>query len=255
VTGIELTGIRHAFGRDGETPVLDDVDLHVPDGQFAALVGPSGCGKTTLLRMVAGLVVPDHGTVRVGDDDVAGRPGAVAFHPQNDLLLPWRRALGNAVVAAEVTGTEREVARTRARALWDRFGLTGFERAWPSQLSGGMRQRLALLRTFLVERPVLLLDEPFGALDAITRRDLHEWLAGIMATERRTVVLVTHDVEEALVLADRVVVMSDRPSRLVADLPVDLPADRTGLTADPAFVSQKAAVLDALASGHRRPSR
>ena len=252
MAGIELTGIRHAFGRDGETPVLDDVDLTVADDEFVAIVGPSGCGKTTLLRMVAGLVVPDRGTVRVGDDDVAGRPGAVAFHPQRDLLLPWKRAMPNATVAAEVTGTDRERARERATELWDRFGLTGFERAWPSQLSGGMRQRLALLRTFLVERPVLLLDEPFGALDAITRRDRHEWLAGIVAADRRTVLLVTHDVEEALVLADRVVVMSDRPGRIVADVLVDLPPDRVGLTTDPAFVARKAAVLDALASGHRR---
>lgn len=252
MTGIELAGICHAFGRDGETPVLDHVDLTVADDEFVAIVGPSGCGKTTLLRMVAGLVVPDHGTVRVEGDDVVGRPGAVALHPQRDLLLPWKRAMPNATVAAEVTGTDRDRARERAAELWDRFGLTGFERAWPSQLSGGMRQRLALLRTFLVERSVLLLDEPFGALDAITRRDLHEWLAGIVATDRRTVLLVTHDVEEALVLGDRVVVMSDRPGRLVADLRVDLPADRTGLTTDPAFVAQKAAVLDALASGHRR---
>ncbi len=252
MAGIELTGIRHAFGRDGATPVLDRVDLTVADEELVAIVGPSGCGKTTLLRMVAGLVVPDEGTVRVGGDDVAGRPGAVAFHPQRDLLLPWKRAVANATVAAEVTGTEPGRARRRANELWDRFGLTGFERAWPSQLSGGMRQRLALLRTFLVERPVLLLDEPFGALDAITRRDLHEWLAGIVADDRRTVLLVTHDVEEALVLADRVVVMSDRPGRVVADLAVDLPAERTGLTADPAFVALKAAVLDALASGHRR---
>ncbi|MEM9711263.1 MAG: ABC transporter ATP-binding protein [Actinomycetota bacterium] len=250
--GIELVGIRHAFGRGGTTPVLDDVDLRVGDGQFVALVGPSGCGKTTLLRMVAGLVTPDEGTASVGGLDVTGRPGAVALHPQRDLLLPWRRALANAVVAAEVTGTARDVARRRADELWDRFGLTGFERAWPSQLSGGMRQRLALLRTFLVERPVLLLDEPFGALDAITRRDLHEWLAGILATDPRTVLLVTHDVEEAIVLADRVVVMSQRPGRLVADVTVELPPHRTGRTTEPAFVALKAEILDALATGHRR---
>ncbi|MEO1065166.1 MAG: ABC transporter ATP-binding protein, partial [Actinomycetota bacterium] len=202
-------------------------------------------------RMAAGLVVPDSGTVRVGGEDVAGRPGAVALHPQRDLLLPWKRAKANAVVAAEVTGTDRAVAAARAAGLWDRFGLTGFERAWPSQLSGGMRQRLALLRTFLVERPVLLLDEPFGALDAITRRDLHEWLAGITAADRRTVVLVTHDVEEAVVLAHRVVVLSDRPGRVVAEIDIDLPADRAGLSTDPRVAELRADVLDALARGHR----
>lgn len=249
MSAVELEGISHAFGP--ERPVLDRVDLRADDGQFVAVVGPSGCGKTTLLRMAAGLVVPDSGTVRVGGEDVAGRPGAVALHPQRDLLLPWKRAKANAVVAAEVTGTDRAVAAARAAGLWDRFGLTGFERAWPSQLSGGMRQRLALLRTFLVERPVLLLDEPFGALDAITRRDLHEWLAGITAADRRTVVLVTHDVEEAVVLAHRVVVLSDRPGRVVAEIDIDLPADRAGLSTDPRVAELRADVLDALARGHR----
>ncbi len=243
---VTLDGVSHTFAA-GPTPALADVTIEVDDGGFVALVGPSGCGKSTLLRVLAGLVVPDRGRAEVGGVDVVGRPGAVALHPQRDLLLPWRRSLANATLGAEVAGVARPEARRQAEALFDRFGLAGFERAWPPQLSGGMRQRLALLRTFLVPRPVLLLDEPFGALDALTRRDLQSWLAGVWAQDRRTTLLVTHDVDEALLLADRVVVLSGRPGRVVADLDVALARPREGgVVLDDGFVALKAKVLDAL---------
>lgn len=245
---VELRGISHAFPRaGGSLHVLDDVSLEVADGEFVSIVGPSGCGKSTLLRVLAGLLIPDRGEAYVDGGDVAGKPGAVAYMPQRDALLPWRRALDNATLGAEIAGIPRAEAAGRARELFEQFGLAGFERAWPSQLSGGMRQRLALLRTFLMGRDVLLLDEPFGALDAITRREMQRWLAGVWQADRRTVVFVTHDVEEALLLSDRVVVMSPRPGRFVASVEVGLarPRDReTGAT--PEFVRMKSDLLAAL---------
>ncbi|MDZ7726736.1 MAG: ATP-binding cassette domain-containing protein [Dehalococcoidia bacterium] len=158
------------------------------------------------------------GVCRVGDKDTGGNPGHAAFMPQRDLLPPWRKALANATLGAEISGMPRGQARERATELFERFGLAGFEHSWPAQLSGGMRQRLALLRTFLQPKDVLLLDEPFGALDAITRREMHGWLQEVWARDQRTVLFVTHDVEEALVLSDTVHVMSARPGTLVDEV-------------------------------------
>ena len=229
VAGLTVTFPAASRRRGAGVVALRDVDLRVPTGEFVAVVGPSGCGKSTLLRILAGLtpagavVVARAVTTPVGPD---GRRGT-AWMPQRDGLLPWRRAWANALVGARIAGVDRAVADARARALFDAFGLAGFERAWPHELSGGMRQRLALLRTCLPGRPVLLLDEPFGALDAITRRRMNAWLAGLDLAGHgrsdragRAVVLVTHDVDEALLLADRVVVLSDRPGRVVLDLRV-----------------------------------
>jgi NitT/TauT family transport system ATP-binding protein len=203
--------------RFGATLALDGLDLSVRDGEVVAIVGPSGCGKTTLLELFAGLLAPDAGEVRA-------RP--CAYMPQRDLLLPWRDALANAALALECAGVSRSAARREAAPLFERFGLADFERSRPAQLSGGMRQRVAFLRTLLAGRPLLALDEPFASLDAITRAEMQEWLAGALLDEPRTVVLVTHDVEEALYLADRVVVLSPRPGRVVASLDVGLPRPR-----------------------------
>jgi NitT/TauT family transport system ATP-binding protein len=196
---------------------LDGLDLSVVPGEVVAVVGPSGCGKSTLLELLAGLQDPDAGTVEAE---------AAAFMPQRDSLLPWRNALANAALALELSGLGRREARERARPLFERFGLGGFEDARPGELSGGMRQRVALARTFLSGRRLLLLDEPFASLDAITRGSLQEWLAEALQAEPRTVVLVTHDVQEAIYLADRVLVMSRRPGRIVAELAVRIPRPR-----------------------------
>ncbi|MCC7365457.1 MAG: ABC transporter ATP-binding protein [Dehalococcoidia bacterium] len=248
-SAIELRHISHAFG-GGAVSVLEDVTVTAEPGQFVSLVGPSGCGKSTLLRVLAGLLVPSAGDALVDGQDVRGRPGAVAYMPQKDLLFPWRRALANATVGAEIAGQSKHDARERARALFPRFGLAGFERAWPVQLSGGMRQRLALLRTFLVPRDVLLLDEPFGALDAINRREMHRWLQEVWAADQRTVLFVTHDVEEALVLSDAVYVMTARPGRIQARVDVPFPRPRVpSLVTDPAFVALKAQLLTELDRG------
>ncbi len=235
---IEVRGLSLTYGGRPPVVALDGVDLAVAPGEFAVLLGPSGCGKSTLLRALAGLVRPTAGEALAS---------SVAYMPQRDLLLPWRRVLGNATFAAELAGVPPVEARQRAQALLGRFGLEGFERAWPTQLSGGMRQRLALLRTFLAPRDTLLLDEPFGALDAITRREMQGWLQGVLAEEPRTVLLVTHDIEEALTLADTVYVMSPRPGRIVDRVDVSLarPRDATTLTSAE-FTALKAHLLRAL---------
>ncbi|MFZ2112618.1 MAG: ABC transporter ATP-binding protein [Solirubrobacteraceae bacterium] len=217
---VSLGDVSRAYtDRRGATvQALADVSLHAARGSVLAVVGPSGCGKTTLLELICGLQQPDSGTIEC-------EPAVLM--PQHDLLLPWLSAVDNAALALRIAGAPRAQARTRGASLFEELGLAGFERARPNELSGGMRQRVAFVRTLLSGKPVLCLDEPFGALDAITRQEMQEWLTGALVREPRTVVLVTHDVEEAIVLADRVVVLSPRPGRVVAGLTVDLPRPRS----------------------------
>jgi ABC-type nitrate/sulfonate/bicarbonate transport system ATPase subunit len=211
--GVQLTRIHRAFG---PVTALADLSLSVAPREVVAVVGPSGCGKSTLLEIVCGLQRPDAGTCETAP---------AVLMPQRDSLLPWLTAIDNAALARRVAGDSREAARAKARPLFEHFGLDGFERARTDQLSGGMRQRVAFLRTLLSGKPVLCLDEPFASLDALTRREMQQWLAQALHREPRTVLLVTHDVEEAATLADRVLVMSPRPGRIVAELAV--PASRT----------------------------
>jgi ABC-type nitrate/sulfonate/bicarbonate transport system ATPase subunit len=243
----ESLSFRKVTRRFEALTALAGIELELRARAVTAVVGPSGCGKSTLLELVAGLQEPDEGAIDVlGASAAAARREACAYMPQRDLLLPWRDALANAALALECQGVARAQARERAVPLFERFGLTEFEHVRPAELSGGMRQRVAFLRTLLQGRPVLLLDEPFGALDAITRADLRDWLAAALAQEPRTVLLVTHDVEEAVVLADRIVVLSPRPGRVVADFEVDLPRPRSVTDSD--FAAVKARALEALGS-------
>jgi NitT/TauT family transport system ATP-binding protein len=231
---------------------LRGIDLAVADGEVVALVGPSGCGKSTLLEIVCGLRDPSEGTVEVGGaGDAAGRLAHSAYMPQRDLLLPWFTALDNAALALRNRGAGKAEARAAAGALFERFVLAGFEAARPRELSGGMRQRVAFLRTLVAGKPVLTLDEPFASLDAISRAEMQEWLAGALRAEARTVLLVSHDIEEALYLADRVVVLSARPGGIVAEMSAPHPraADRDGTVTDPAFVATREAALRALHAG------
>src|SRR5688500_3450562 len=198
---VRLAGLTRRF-RDLEA--LAGVELTVAEGEIVGLVGPSGCGKSTLLELVAGLQEPDAGSVEAP---------AAAYMPQKDLLLPWRDALGNGALALEAAGISRREARRLAAPLFERFGLAGFERTPPYELSGGMRQRVAFLRTLLAGRPLLLLDEPFASLDSLTRGEMQVWLAEALEAEPRTTLLLTHDAAEALYLTDRVAVMSPRPGR------------------------------------------
>jgi NitT/TauT family transport system ATP-binding protein len=233
--GADVSGVTRRFGA---VTALDGVSLRVHPGEVVAVVGPSGSGKSTLLELVCGLQRPDAGRV-----DAA----RAVLMPQRDLLLPWLDALDNAALPLRIAGTKRGPARERAHALLADLGLEGFERARTWELSGGMRQRVAVARTLLAGAPVLCLDEPFGALDALTRADIQAWLARVLAREPRTVLLVTHDVEEAAVLADRIVVLSPRPGRVVAQIDVDLPRPREAT--DPRVVAVRAAALRALKEG------
>lgn len=221
--------------------VLDDVTFSVVGATWTTLVGPSGCGKTTLLKIIAGLETPDVGRVRI---DRGARMRATAYLPQDDTLLPWRTALQNAVLASEIDRRSLPDAQREAAELFDQFGLSGFESSYPHQLSGGMRQRLALIRTFLAHRSILLLDEPLGALDPLTRATLQDWLIEVWSELKKTVLLVTHDTEEALLLSDRVLVLTERPARIQLDQAVELarPRDRSSQ----ALAAQKAALLGLL---------
>jgi ABC-type nitrate/sulfonate/bicarbonate transport system ATPase subunit len=219
----------------GPLPALVGMSLRARRREVVAVVGPSGCGKTTLLELVCGLQHPDSGSVQA-------EPAALM--PQRDLLLPWLSAIDNAGLALRARGVPREEAR-RAAAPWlERFGLARFERTRPAELSGGMRQRVSFLRTLLAGKPVLALDEPFAALDAITRQEMQGWLAHVLADEPRTVILVTHDVEEAVMLGDRVVVMSPRPGHSVAEIDVTPPRPRR--RTDPITVELRERALAAL---------
>jgi putative hydroxymethylpyrimidine transport system ATP-binding protein len=230
----------------GSIRILDRVDLAVESGTFLALIGPSGAGKSTLLGLLAGLETPDEGVIEKDGVPLA-RPGFVSYMPQSDLLLPWRNVVANVSLGLEATGTSRRAARKSALAALERFGLEEFADVSPAALSGGMRSRVALLRTALLGRDTLLLDEPFGALDALTRRDLQGWLLGVRDELAATIVLVTHDVDEALLLADRVVVLSHRPARVALELPVHLERPRTmEMETIEEFARLKALLLEAL---------
>ena len=230
--GVTVAGVEKSFGA---VKALDGVSLRAAPREVVAVVGPSGCGKSTLLELVCGLTAPDAGTVEAAP---------AALMPQRDGLLPWLSALDNAALSLRVAGSTKAAARAAAHEHFAAFGLEGFERSRPRELSGGMRQRVAFLRTLLAGRPVLCLDEPFGALDALTRGQMQHWLAGALAREPRTVLLVTHDVEEAVLLADRIVLLSPRPGRVVATLEVALPRPRHRI--DPEVVALRERALHAL---------
>jgi ABC-type nitrate/sulfonate/bicarbonate transport system ATPase subunit len=243
---IRVHDVTKSFvSEQGEVPVLARISFAAEWGTWTTILGPSGCGKTTLLRILAGLLDPDNGAVSIGD--AAGPAGHAAYLPQRDTLLPWRTALDNAVLASEIQRKSLSEARSEALELFEHFGLSGFERLYPSQLSGGMRQRLALIRTFLTHRDVLLLDEPLGALDPLTRATLQTWLLSVWMELRKTILLVTHDVEEALLLSDRVLVMAKRPATIARDLRVELPRPRKRASIE--LTETKERLLDLLLEG------
>ena len=246
--GVRLEGVSKAFRvRDAWLPVLEDVSVTVPAGAFVSIIGPSGCGKSTLLNIIAGLEEPDAG--RVTFDTVRGdeRLGRVGYMHQKDLLLPWRTILDNTTLGLEVRGVPRSEARRRAGAMLPTFGLEAFADALPAALSGGMRQRAAFLRTALADQPLVLLDEPFGALDALTRASLQMWLLQMWELLGKTVLLITHDVEEAILLSDRVYALTARPGRVQTVLDVPIPRPRSlAMTGTPEFARLKATLLETL---------
>ncbi|GGB44761.1 ABC transporter ATP-binding protein [Tistrella bauzanensis] len=254
---LELVNLWKRFG-DGPSQVtaVSNVNLKIRDGEFVTLVGPSGCGKSTLFNVVGGLLP--------GDDDgsilMHGRPmadgallGKVSFMPQRDLLFAWRNVIDNAILGLEVEGVPRATARARALEMLPDFGLKGFAKHYPHQLSGGMRQRVALMRTFLFERDMILLDEPFGALDALTRAMMQRWLLDIWSRYKRTVLFITHDIDEAIFLGDRVVVMTARPGTIKCDEVIDLPRPRDpDIVTSPEFIAIKRRLLDAIEEEARK---
>jgi ABC-type nitrate/sulfonate/bicarbonate transport system ATPase subunit len=245
---LQLVNVWKRFGEgDRQTIAVRNIDLSIETGEFVTLIGPSGCGKSTLFNMIAGLLPPDPD----GSILLAGQPqmdgallGKISFMPQRDLLFPWRTVLDNATVALEIEGMSRKAARQKAEALFPDFGLQGFEKHYPHQLSGGMRQRVALMRTFLFERDLILLDEPFGALDALTRSMMQRWLLDIWARHRRTVLFITHDIDEAIFLGDKVVVMTSRPGTIRCQETISLPRPRdASILTDPEFMQIKRKLL------------
>ncbi len=227
---IEIKGVTHAYmTASGPLPVLDGLDVSVPQGEFAAVVGPSGCGKSTLTRLVAGLMRPDSGEVWLHGEQVRSPRKTVGMAFQNPVLLEWRTILQNVILPLEIVAPRMSKADREARAmeLLDMVGLTGFDGKRPSELSGGMRQRASLCRAIVHKPDVLIMDEPFGALDAFTREDLWQTMRDLRAKEPFTCVLITHDLRESVFLGDQVIVLSGRPARSQYILDVDLPADRT----------------------------
>src|SRR5262247_843006 len=231
----------------GVFEALAPVTLAIPQGRFVSLIGPSGCGKSTIFNIIAGLLEPTSGRVLIDGVDATGTIGRVGYMLQKDLLLPWRTVLDNTVLGMEIQHVPLRAARERALPLLHRYGLAGFEYLYPNALSGGMRQRAALLRTLLFDTDVILLDEPFGALDAQTKLKMQEWLMQLWSDFGKTVLFVTHDVEEAIYLSDEVHVMGTRPGRIIASIPVPLARPRIrGSTLSPDFLAIKERCLELL---------
>jgi ABC-type nitrate/sulfonate/bicarbonate transport system ATPase subunit len=250
-----------------KTPVgvfqaLAPVTLSIPPGRFVSLIGPSGCGKSTIFNIIAGLLEPTAGEVLIDGIEATGTIGRVGYMLQKDLLLPWRSVLDNVILGMEIQGVPLREARGRALPLLQRYGLSGFEHLYPSSLSGGMRQRAALLRTLLFDTDIILLDEPFGALDAQTKLQMQEWLMQLWEDFGKTVVFVTHDIEEAIFLSDEVHVMATRPGRIIETIPVAIERPRRRESVlTPAFLATKERCLELLTTGayprpvSRRPDR
>lgn len=226
---------------DKTIPVLSRVSINIPRGDWITIIGPSGGGKTTLVKILAGILTPDSGKITI---DAEGQDPCrvIAYMPQNDSLLPWRTSLGNAILASQIEGRSRKEAQSEARELFGRFGLAGFENLYPSELSGGMRQRLALIRTFLSHREVLLLDEPLGSLDPLTRTTMQEWLLLVWQQLGKSILLVTHDVDEAIFLSDLIYLFSRRPAHVRRQFNIELPRPRA--RAAQSLIELKAKILD-----------
>ncbi len=232
VAPLVVERVAKSFSAAGAvTPVIGDISLTLASGEILAIVGPSGCGKTTLLNVLCGLIPADRGAIRWHGAAVTGQPPGVGYMLQKDLLFPWRTALGNVLLGQEIRGVPAGEAEGRARALLDQLGLHGFHDHYPSTLSGGMRQRVALARTLVNDPDVLLLDEPFAALDFQTKLIIESDTARMVRGTRRSVLLITHDIEEAISLADRVLVLSKRPTQVKAEYVIELPGDRSDMIA------------------------
>jgi len=201
--------------------VLEEVSLYLDEGEFVSILGPSGCGKSTLFHILSGLIKPDKGRVYMDGIDVTGKINLVSYMYQKDLLLPWKKTIDNVALPYRIKKMSKQDARAKVAKYFKVFGLEGFEHYYPSQLSGGMRQRVAMMRTYMNPHEVMLLDEPFGRLDAITKLKMEEWLKEVTQKLNRSILFITHDIEEALYLSDRIYVLSDRPAKVIKEIKVD----------------------------------
>lgn len=247
---LEIRDLSKTFAVSGGSVVqaLAPTSLEFPQGRFTSVIGPSGCGKSTLFNLIAGLTSPSSGAILIDGEDVTAQAGIVSYMLQKDLLLPWRSILGNVILGMEVRGIPKSESIPKAMDLMRRYGLGDFAHSRPAQLSGGMKQRAALIRTLLYDRDVVLLDEPFGALDAQTRVTMQAWLLRVWQEMNKTILFVTHDIDEAIFLSDHIVVMSARPGRVKTVLDVALPRPRDRhVFADREFVRLKGYLLDLLA--------
>ncbi len=248
---IEVTGVSKIFRRNGkDVEALAQTNLAVQEGHFACIIGPSGCGKSTLFNIIAGLLPPTTGDVTIDGKSIVCKAGTVGYMLQKDLLLPWRTILDNIILGLEIRGVPRSQAVERALPLMEKYGLKGFDSHYPNELSGGMRQRAALLRTLLYDRDIMLLDEPFGALDAQTRLSMQNWLLEIWRDFGKTILFVTHDIDEAVYLSDDVFVFSPRPGHVQAKIhvPIERPRQSEDLTT-PRFMELKHHLLELLSAG------
>jgi ABC-type nitrate/sulfonate/bicarbonate transport system ATPase subunit len=255
VSKVEVRHIGKAFDMGGGTlrQVVEDVAFAAQPGEFVSVIGPSGCGKSTMFNIMAGLEKPSSGQVLVDGADATGRCEKFAYMPQKDLLFAWRTILDNTTLGLEMHGMKRREARKKASELFAAFGLQGFEHNHPFELSGGMRQRVAFLRTVVLGREILLLDEPFGALDSLTRIEMQNWLQGVWSRNAWTAVMITHDIREAIYLSDRVIVLSARPTSVRLDLPVDLPRPRDiSITTSAEFVVLEETLIEVLHEESRK---
>lgn len=243
---LEVKNVSHHF--DGLVAV-ENIHLYVKEKEFVAIIGPSGCGKSSILNIIAGLLVPSEGEVFVDNKAVTGIAGKVSYMNQKDLLLPWKKIIDNVALPYRVKGMKKKDAREKVKEFFNTFSLEGFEKHYPNQLSGGMRQRAALMRTYMCEKDMMLLDEPFGGLDAITKIQMQDWLKKVMNKLNRAVLLITHDIDEAIYLSDRIYVMSKRPGKIKAEISVQLDkSDRMRCTTSQEFNQLKGNIMELLQS-------
>ena len=242
---LEIKNLTQSFAQNGtRLPVLNGLTFTAAEGEFVALLGPSGCGKSTLFNIIAGLLEPDSGEIYVNGERVHGNTGMFAYMQQKDLLLQWRTVLKNVLIGPEIEKEPMDIAKEEAVQRLAQLGLSGFETSYPMQLSGGMRQRVALVRTLLFRKEMLLLDEPFGALDAMTRTVMQSILLNVWRDSGQTILLITHDIEEALLLADKICVFTARPATLKAEIAVPLPRPRN--VTDANLIALKRTLLETL---------
>jgi ABC-type nitrate/sulfonate/bicarbonate transport system ATPase subunit len=220
---LKINNIKKTFE---DLLVVDDVSIYLKENEFVSLLGPSGSGKSTIFNIIAGLLKPDEGEITIDGEDFTGKTGRVSYMYQKDLLLPWKKVIDNVALPLAIKGVKKQEARERVKKYFKIFGLEGFEYKYPFQLSGGMRQRAALMRTYMFSRDIILLDEPFGGLDAMTKRNMQYWLLEVTENLKASILFITHDIEEAIFLSDRIYILSNRPAKVKEEIKINLPKPR-----------------------------